>query len=113
MFGSRFDKISDKDSIYKGRYLKHKWQIKILKKIFCHLNGPITKIIRREAVQKTGLKWNQIYKWIFDSGDKIPLNRIRKDNFMSQNRIETFRNSKIFEIKKMSRFYHDQSNNKI
>ena len=113
MFGSRFDKISDRDSIYKGRYLKHKWQIKILKKIFCHLNGPITKNIRREAVQKTGLKWNQIYKWIFDSGDKIPLNRIRKENFMSQNRIETFRNSKIFEIKKISRFYHDQSNNKI
>jgi hypothetical protein len=50
MFGSRFDKISDRDSIYKGRYLKHKWQIKILKKIFCHLNGPITKNIRREAV---------------------------------------------------------------
>ena len=46
--------------------MKLGWQQMILWKLFKDIEGPVCKLMRRKAVVLTGLKWKQIYKWIFD-----------------------------------------------
>lgn len=50
-------------------------QIENLLDIFINLRGPITKQVRQVAVKRTGLKWNKIYKWLFDHSSKLPIYR--------------------------------------
>jgi hypothetical protein len=35
-------------------------------RIFDKYDGKLTKEMKHEAIQKTGLAWIQIYKWFFD-----------------------------------------------
>lgn len=45
---------------------KSKTQVKFLEQYFKDPSLKITDEIRRECCLKTGLKWAQIYKWLFD-----------------------------------------------
>lgn len=47
-------------------YRKKLWQRKFLLRTFRDLHRPITNELREECIEKTGLKWSKIYKWLFD-----------------------------------------------
>lgn len=41
-------------------------QVSVLVKIFDKYDGKLSKEMKNEAINKTGLAWIQIYKWFFD-----------------------------------------------
>jgi len=45
-------------------------QIRILTAIFSSDSVEVTNELRKESCKKTGLKWVQIYKWLFDRRTK-------------------------------------------
>jgi len=54
------------NSTFNNRTRKSDAQVSTLLRIFDKCDGKVTKDIKEEAVQKTGLAWIQIYKWLFD-----------------------------------------------
>ena len=57
---------------------KHKWQTQILNELFKDLNLKITCELRNKAVRLTGIKWNKIYKWVFDKRVALRSHKIKK-----------------------------------
>jgi len=62
-----------------GVFRKRVWQLKILNVFFKDINRKITDELRFEACRKTGLKWNKIYKWVFDKRNVFRARAIKKD----------------------------------
>lgn len=73
-------------------------QIENLLDIFINLRGPITKQVRREAVTRTGLKWNKIYKWLFDHSSKLPI--YRSFDMLISMESSDFRQTTIFKTER-------------
>lgn len=57
-----------------SRAFKSKEQIKTIQRLLkTHLEMGITtfpKALRDQVMAETGLKWSQVYKWVFDQGQK-------------------------------------------
>lgn len=78
--------------------------------MFKNHEGPIPKVLRERAVELTGLKWQKIYKWMFDKGDRLP--SIHKTRVIAKSKSEKsyenirsslFRTLKIFKVVKVKR----------
>lgn len=68
--------------------------------LFTQLRGPITKQVRREAMERTGLEWHKIYKWIYDQGNNLPVIRTK---MLVQMKQQTFRDVKLFRTERVAR----------
>jgi len=76
-------------------------QKKIIYKMFAHHEGPITTAQRRKAEEATGIKWQKIYKYMFDLGQRFKCRpQLRSVNKMPQS---NFRGKMIFKITKVTR----------
>lgn len=66
--------------------------------------GTVTKAVRRRAVERTGLKWSKIYKWIFDQGSRLSVYSRPGDDaeqaLLNMDDRE-FRNTVFFEVSRV------------
>ena len=76
-------------------------QKKVIYKMFANHEGPITTLQRRRAEEATGIKWQKIYKFMFDLGQRFKCRpHLKSVNKMPQS---SFRGKKIFKITKVTR----------
>ena len=87
------------------RVRKKKWQTRMIKKIFLSHEGKMTSKLRRNAEQMTGLRWQKIYKHIFDLGYRHKF-APGHGNWNNAPRL-SFYNKQIFKITKVAK----QTNN--
>lgn len=59
-------KKQKKEEEVNPKKMKFGWQQMIIWKLFQDLKGTASKDLRKKAVALTGLRWKQIYKWVFD-----------------------------------------------
>lgn len=75
MYFPRSPKKQKRNDNFGKKQVKQNWQREVLWELFQDEEGPITPEIRENAIDKTGLEWRKIYKWIFDQGRRLKINR--------------------------------------
>ena len=80
--------------------MKSDWQRRVLWQIFYKLEGALTQEIKQEAMRKTGLPWNKIYKWIYDNDPLLRRKPLSFERREGERLFDYSRTKPLFKIKR-------------
>lgn len=82
---------------------KADWQKKQIRRMYFDLKGPINAEFRVHAVEKTGLPWQRIYKYIFDWSQRFK-SMPNKAPLHIRSTYQSRTSNQIFKITKVKRY---------